>query len=72
MSEASKGYRYTGWRAVTRGDGSSAGETRYRGKNIEYRNNGSQGGSYGGSMQTLAARTSANNITARVNRRLNR
>lgn len=72
MSEASMGYRYTSWRQVTRGNGTSAGQTRQRGKNIEYRNTGAQGGTYGGYMQTLAARTRANNVTQRVNSRLNR
>lgn len=70
MSEASKGYRYTGWRAVTTGSGRRAGETRQRGRNIEYRNNGAEGTTYGGAMRTLAARSSANNVTERVNRRL--
>lgn len=72
MSEASKGYRYTTWRQVTRSNGTSAGESRQRGRRIEYRNNGAQGGTYGGYMQTLAARTRANNVTQRVNNRLNR
>ena len=72
MSEASKGYRYSQWRAVTTSTGRSAGETRQRGRRIEYRNNGAQGITYGGAMQTLAARTSANNVTERVNRRLRR
>lgn len=72
MSEASMGYRYTTWRQVTRSNGTSAGESRQRGKRIEYRNNGAQGGTYGGYMQTLAARTRANNVTQRVNNQLNR
>ena len=73
MSEASRGYRYTQWRAVTNGTtGRSAGETRQRGRNIEYRNTGAQGSTYGGAMRTLAARTAANNVTERVNRRLRR
>lgn len=72
MSEASRGYRYTSWGQVTRSNGTSAGETRQRGRRIEYRNNGAQGGTYGGYMQTLAARTRANNVTQRVNNRLNR
>lgn len=72
MSEASMGYRYTTWRQVTRSNGTSAGELRQRGKRIEYRNNGAQGSTYGGYMQTLAARTRANNVTQRINNRLNR
>ena len=71
MSEASKGYRYTTWRAVTnRTTGLGAGETRQRGRNIEYRNNGAQGSTYGGAMRTLAARTAANNYTERTARSL--
>ena len=43
MSEASKGYRYTQWRAViNRTTGLRAGERRQRGRNIEYRNTGAQ------------------------------
>ena len=37
MSEASKGYRYSQWRAVTnRTTGLRAGERRERGRNVEY------------------------------------
>lgn len=73
MSEASRGYRYTQWRAVTnRTTSLRAGERRQRGRNIEYRNTGAQGTTYGGAMRTLAARTAANNVTERVNRRLRR
>ena len=46
MSEASRGYRYSQWRAVTNRTT--------------------------GAMRTLAARTAANNVTERVNRRLRR
>ena len=57
MSEASKGYRYSQWRAVTnRTTGLRAGERRERGRNVEYRNTGAQGTTYGGAMRTLAAR----------------
>lgn len=73
MSEASKGYRYSKWRAVTnRTTGLRAGERRYRGRKVEYRNTGAQGATYGGAMRTLAARTAANNVTERVNRSLRR
>lgn len=72
MSEASKGYRYDRtWRQVSRANGTSAGQTRQRGRNIEYRGPG-EGGTYGGYMQTAAARSAANNVTQRVNNRLNR
>lgn len=44
MSEASRGYRYSQWRAVTnRTTGLRAGERRERGRNVEYRNTGAQG-----------------------------
>lgn len=73
MSEASRGYRYSQWRAVTnRTTGLRAGERRERGRNVEYRNTGAQGATYGGTMRTLAARTTANNVTERVNRKLRR
>lgn len=73
MSEASKGYRYSKWRAVTnRTTGLRAGERRERGRKVEYRNTGAQGSTYGGAMRTLAARTAANNVTERVNRGLRR
>lgn len=73
MSEASKGYRYSQWRAVTnRTTGLRAGERRERGRKVEYRNTGAQGTTYGGTMRTLAARTVANNVTERVNRSLRR
>lgn len=73
MSEASKGYRYSQWRVViNRTTGLRAGERRERGRNVEYRNTGAQGTTYGGAMRTLAARTVANNVTERVNRRLRR
>lgn len=73
MSEASRGYRYSQWRAViNRTTGLMAGERRERGRNVEYRNTGAQGTTYGGAMRTLAARTVANNVTERVNRRLRR
>lgn len=73
MSEASRGYRYSQWRAVTnRTTGLRAGERRERGRNVEYRNTGAQGSTYGGAMRTLAARTVANNVTERVNRGLRR
>lgn len=73
MSEASKGYHYSQWRAVTnRTTGLRAGERRERGKKIEYRNTGAQGTTYGGAMRTLAARTAANNVTERVNRSIRR
>lgn len=73
MSEASRGYRYSKWRAVTnRTTGLRAGERRERGRKVEYRNTGAQGTTYGGAMRTLAARTAANNVTERVNRSLRR
>lgn len=73
MSEASKGYRYSQWRAViNRTTGLRAGERRERGRHVEYRNTGAQGATYGGAMRTLAARTAANNVTERVNRSLRR
>lgn len=73
MSEASRGYRYSQWRAViNRTTGLRAGERRERGRIVEYRNTGAQGTTYGGAMRTLAARTVANNVTERVNRRLRR
>lgn len=73
MSEASKGYHYSKWRAVTnRTTGLRAGERRERGRKVEYRNTGAQGTTYGGAMRTLAARAAANNVTERVNRRLRR
>lgn len=53
MSEASRGYRYSQWRAVTnRTTGLRAGERRERGRNVEYRNTGAQGTTYGGAMRT--------------------
>lgn len=73
MSEASRGYRYSQWRAVTnRKTGLRAGERRERGRNVEYRNTGAQGTTFGGAMRTLAARAAANNVTERVNRKLRR
>lgn len=73
MSEASKGYRYSQWRAVTnRTTGLRAGERRERGRKVEYRNTGAQGTTFGGAMRTLAARAAANNVTERVNRKLRR
>lgn len=67
MSEASRGYRYSQWRAVTnRTTGLRAGERRERGRNVEYRNTGAQGTTYGGAMRTLAARTAANRSEERL------
>lgn len=67
-----RGQRWTNWRNVTGANGESRGQVRYNGRRVEYSTAGSQGTSYGNLMRTAAARSTANNVTRRVNNRINR
>ncbi len=67
-----RGQRWTNWRDVTGRNGESRGQVRYNGRKVEYRNSPSQGASYGNTMRTAAARSVSNDVTRRVNNRINR
>lgn len=67
-----RGQRWTNWRQVTGANGENRGLVRYNGRKVEYQRGGATGSTYGGSMQTAAARSRANDVTSRVNRQINR
>lgn len=67
-----RGQRWTNWRNVTGANGESRGQVRYNGRRVEYSTAGSQGASYGNLTRTASARSVANNVTRRVNNRINR
>lgn len=67
-----RGQRWTNWRDVTGRNGENRGQVRYNGRRVEYQRGGATGSTYGGRMQTAAARSVSNNTTNRVNNRLNR
>lgn len=67
-----RGQRWTEWKTVTGRNGENRGQVRYNGRRVEYRRGEATGSTYGGRMQTSAARSVSNNITTRVNNQLNR